>query len=593
MSFSVTSQLDTGAPGTLRWAIAQANLNPGSTIFLDVTPIIITDITLNINVPTIIQGNVPNATIVHDPVTSGALFNVTGGRNLAPVQINNVTIQGSASRLTADPGILLDNANFITDTVILTNLRSTTDGGAIFATDSTINLLRTNITLCQSARGAGMSCDDCSIYLAVCKITANGSPACVGGGGIYLEGCNFVIDQTEIAGNTCLTYGGGVALAGSNGRITNSALVENTTTGTVLGLLSGGGGIGVFGTDLVMINCTVANNSSSLTGGGISVSLLDLLIGSLQLVNVTIVANSTNLIDLGGAGIYAVGLTPQVGNCIIAANDAGLIGSLSPDAILLLSDILSPFTTMGGNVIGTTVLGFTNGINNDRVGSFLFPLNPRINGLAYNGGFTRTVSLQAISPAINNGINTNPLIADVPFDQRGTPFIRVNNSTINSGAFEFQSTSICFDGSARILTLDIGTNKISDLPADQVYSNRHLVYDTDNNEFVPIVYNIVSGHNDTFFRIKKHLFKCNKPFDDLFMTAGHPIKINGEEIPADKIVGAKMIKKSRREVYTICTEKRIPILINGIEVMTWSREDWNEYIKNNPITWEDNKPRKD
>ncbi|CAH6420622.1 Hypothetical protein MVR_LOCUS181, partial [uncultured virus] len=404
------------------------------------------------------------------------------------------------------------------------------------------------------------------------------------------------INNTTFSGNTSLTFGGGLALSantllgqGSDATITNSTFSTNSNSGAILGLLSGGGGIGVFGSDLVMVNCTVANNSSTLTGGGISVSLLNLLLGSLQLVNVTISANSVSLINVGGAGLYAVGITPSLGNSILAGNTAPLVGALSPDGVLLLNDVLSPFTTQGGNVIGTSVLGFTNGVNNDKVGTNLAPLNPGLSPLANNGGPTQTMAVQAASPAINNGIGTNPLIIGVLFDQRGAPFDRFVGTTLDSGAYEFQTPIICFDGNSRVHSRDIRTGIIADRLASNIYSGIHEVFNTVTNKFVPVRYNIVTGRPTRILRLKKGLLGPYQPNTDFFITAGHPIVIDGVEVVSQKVPGVEQIDGEPRVIYSICTDERHPILINGIQVMTWSFADWQSRPNPQSYSWHDNR----
>ena len=597
MNINVTSTTDTGLPGTLRAAVNTANANPGSTIFLNVTPITITGAAMNLTTNMTIVGNVANSTIIHSPLLPGsALFNITSP-SITPIVIASITIQGAVLRNTTIPALVLTGTRLNINTCTLTGLRSTlNNGGAIRATNSLLTITSSTISLCTAINGGGLHCTGGTLNIQNSTITANGTVACIGGGGALTAGTIVTINNTTFSGNTSLTFGGGLALSantllgqGSDATITNSTFSTNSNSGAILGLLSGGGGIGVFGSDLVMVNCTVANNSSTLTGGGISVSLLNLLLGSLQLVNVTISANSVSLINVGGAGLYAVGITPALGNCILAANTAPLVGALSPDGILLLNDILSPFTTEGGNVIGTSVLGFTNGVNNDKVGSNLAPLNPGISPLANNGGSTQTMAVQATSPAINNGIGTNPLIIGVLFDQRGAPFDRFVGTTVDSGAYEFQTPIICFDGKSRVHTRDTRTGVVADRYASDIYSGVHEVFNTATNKFVPIRFNIVTGRPTRIYMLKRGLLGPYQPNCDFYITAGHPIVIDGEEIPSHKVPGVEQIDGEPRVIYSICTDERHPILINGIEVMTWSVADWESRPSPHLLAWHDNR----
>lgn len=56
---------------------------------------------------------------------------------------------------------------------------------------------------------------------------------------------------------------------------------------------------------------------------------------------------------------------------------------------------------------------------------------------------------------------------------------------------------------------------------------------------------------------------------DFYVTSGHRIMINGKEVKARDILQGKKVNIIPQKIYTICTEKRIPIKINGLDVITW------------------------
>ncbi len=73
--------------------------------------------------------------------------------------------------------------------------------------------------------------------------------------------------------------------------------------------------------------------------------------------------------------------------------------------------------------------------------------NPLFGVLTDNGGLTPTLALQAGSPAINVGDNTLAVDqngAALSYDQRGVGFPRVNNSTVDIGAFESPALPVDF-----------------------------------------------------------------------------------------------------------------------------------------------------
>lgn len=111
-------------------------------------------------------------------------------------------------------------------------------------------------------------------------------------------------------------------------------------------------------------------------------------------------------------------------------------------------DVVGAFTSAGFNLIGNpgTSTGFTNGANNDQVGSVGAPLDPKLDplGLTDNGGPTFTIALQPDSPAIDKGTSA-ALSGNLDKDQRQV-FARTfdDSAVVNTGdgtdvgAFELQ-----------------------------------------------------------------------------------------------------------------------------------------------------------
>jgi hypothetical protein len=133
-----------------------------------------------------------------------------------------------------------------------------------------------------------------------------------------------------------------------------------------------------------------------------------------------------------GGGLYIGSeVTLTVRNSLIAAN-----GDFNGPAFA--NDCAGPVRTLGYNLIGdgTLCTGITNGVNGDRVGTALNPIDARLGPLQDNGGPTQTDALLAGSPAINAANPLGCLDAEgnlLPTDQRGFP--RVGRCDI--GAFEF------------------------------------------------------------------------------------------------------------------------------------------------------------
>ncbi|MEM3063512.1 MAG: hypothetical protein QW303_08230 [Nitrososphaerota archaeon] len=147
---------------------------------------------------------------------------------------------------------------------------------------------------------------------------------------------------------------------------------------------------------------------------------------------------------------------------------------------------------------------------------------------------------------------------------------------------------ICFSGNSLILTKNILTQEIKEIPARKVLSDRHLVYSTADKEFIPIKYNIVTGPTTEYYLIRKNLLGENEPFDDLYVTAGHTILYKGIYTKAKNIPGSTKVHVKPENVYSICTDKKKLILVNGLQLLTWGFDDWIERANKKNLKWSDN-----
>ena len=165
--------------------------------------------------------------------------------------------------------------------------------------------------------------------------------------------------------------------------------------------------------------------------------------------------------------------------------------------------------------------------------------------------------------------------------------LSIDSLSINHLATQL-SMGTCYSASSLIRCRNRITNEISDIPASNVTSNLHDVFSIDEQKFVRVIYNVVAGITSRYMLIKKNAIAENEPSEDFYITSGHILVIDGIEAKAINIKQAKRIKVKPETMYTICTEKRGPILINGLEVMAWGREEWMDYCLRKNIIWRDN-----
>lgn len=149
-------------------------------------------------------------------------------------------------------------------------------------------------------------------------------------------------------------------------------------------------------------------------------------------------------------------------------------------------------------------------------------------------------------------------------------------TTVTVGLFAVPPI-VCFSGKSKVLAKDIQTGKILEVLAENIEADIHEVYNTKKQQFVSVKYNIVTGPTMRYMRIKKDSLGENQPNEDFYITSGHVIMINGTPIKARHIPQAKRIKVKSENIYTICTDAGGPILINGLEVMSYKYQKWLEY----------------
>lgn len=163
-----------------------------------------------------------------------------------------------------------------------------------------------------------------------------------------------------------------------------------------------------------LVNATFSHNSATGPGGGIHV-----LGGAPTLLNVTFSGNASGG---NGGGIYNFLGTPRLTNVIIANSSGG--GDCFNDT----GTVLDPASSH--NLIEDTAnaCGLSNGVDGNVVG-----VDPKLGGLANNGGSTLTHSLPVDSPAVNAGAP----IGCPAKDQRGVT--RPQLGTCDIGAYEYQA----------------------------------------------------------------------------------------------------------------------------------------------------------
>lgn len=260
----------------------------------------------------------------------------------------------------------------------------------------------------------------------------------VNGGGIANRGF-LEINDTTIIDNIADVNGGGIYNSGTMS-IFSSSIVNNSANATLFYVdqIEGGGGIhnAESGT-LVLENSTVSGNQTLISGndeerfpegaggGGILSSGSQLIV-----TNSTIVNNSA---PLGSGILVSQSDTTENFNPAVLQNSIVAQNNNSAD-IEGFFELNSSYNLIGN---GNGIL--FNGIDNNIVGDITNPLDPQLEPLADNGGITPTHALRANSPAINAG--SNDIASEVAAsDQRGKR--RILDGTVDIGSYEYAENQL-------------------------------------------------------------------------------------------------------------------------------------------------------
>ena len=265
-----------------------------------------------------------------------------------------------------------------------------------------------------------------------------------GGGALFVDGyCDVTLNDCRLRDSSSTSSGGGLhAYSGSSVTLRDCAIVDNSA--------SGGGGIYGGSATLNLINVTVAGNTTTTYGGGVSV-----IGGSLTQEGCTLTENTadSNAFGIyGGGGLYAAGVNLILNNTVIAGNnDPGASGpgaQFAPDVWDSGANWLGAFRNCIGINSGVSAQfpALSPGPGGNHAGSASSPINPLL--FRVDAPRTSYYDFEYSSVLRDNGAN---LAASTLTDQRG--YGRIFNGTVDIGAVEmdfFQVTNANSSGAGSL-----------------------------------------------------------------------------------------------------------------------------------------------
>jgi len=108
-----------------------------------------------------------------------------------------------------------------------------------------------------------------------------------------------------------------------------------------------------------------------------------------------------------------------------------------------------------------------------------------------------------------------------------------------------------------------------------------LVFDH-RGQLQPLVSNIALGSSKAFVRIQRGALGSDTPSEDLYIRAGHPVLVGGQELPCEWLVDGQRVDEVELEkparIYTLCTESRTFVDMQGVLVGTWSQAAFDNFV---------------
>jgi hypothetical protein len=290
------------------------------------------------------------------------------------------------------------------------------------------------VSRAQNAPGFSIFHVGAGLTVAIQGLTiSNGSATQFGcGGGILIDGSTLTVTNCTVSNNSTDGTGGGICTE-NNATLT---FESSTLSGNYAG--DYGGGMANDGT-ITIKNSTLSDNRGEFAAGAI---LNGFSTGaSLTVSNSTLSGNTT---QLHGGGIFN-GAQAVITNSTLNGN-SGMNGGAIVNRLgtLEIKNTVLNRGDLGPNIlndIGTVTSHGYNLCDDDCAGVLNGPgdqLNtePLLGPLQDNGGPTFTHALLLGSPAIDSG---DPNFTPPPFfDQRGPGFDRVVNGRIDKGSFEVE-----------------------------------------------------------------------------------------------------------------------------------------------------------
>ena len=349
-----------------------------------------TDATAALDGFTISAGN-GNGEVLLD--RGGGLYNDSGSPTLANLVIsgNVASIAGGMYNWNSSPA--LTNVTFSGNT-------AASFGGGMYNASSSPLLADVTFLGNDSGLSGGGMLNELST-MSLTHVTLSGNHAGGEGGGMYNFNSGSILMEVTFSGNDADGNGGGLFNSGGSTSLTNVTLSGNEAAGS-------GGGIYNLNANAGLENVTLGGNQAGQQGGGMYNQG-----SSPALMHATFSGNSADL--GGGAMYYDADSAGQIQNSLFWNNGSEIYVFEPTGAAVVLTD----------NIVSGLCPAWASCTN-------VVSADPLLGPLANNGGFTQTMALSPLSPAIDAGGQNSTCALT---DQRG--ITRPQGLVCDIGAYEY------------------------------------------------------------------------------------------------------------------------------------------------------------
>ncbi len=282
-------------------------------------------------------------TIIDGDASGSVIIFYNGGEVDTCSTMDGFTIRNGGNVIRGGGMVISHDSPFISNCIITGNF-ATNQGGGVYAYQSNAVFSDCEFTFNNAfSEGGGIYTEESGLIVRSSKVNdnqAHGTGFYTGGGGLRLQNSHVLLTDVEIANNIAVNKGGGIY---------STFVYSNTSSEFIrIQVLNNqaftGGGIQLNNDHPLISHSTIIGNNASENGGGIG-CFYDY---SIPVLSDVVIANNT---ATNGGGIYVLqNAAPQLSNVLLTHNHATSLGGAMYYSVYAEGN--STYVTMENNTAG-------------------------------------------------------------------------------------------------------------------------------------------------------------------------------------------------------------------------------------------------